>query len=668
MLNLYRHGVRLDAADKQWHLTSPAPYDPPLTYGGWRQSHSLGARIAHILHNREVQAEHPPTNGVHKHSSLRSSTVNGHIDDGTTSRSNRPKKHRVILHTSPFLRCIQTSIAISAGLAEAQASLEPPDAASTRAPLPHSSHTMHSGSPHIRAMNHWDSPQLSAISEPEEFNEDQAHTSQPSLGAAPKPLLRIDAFLGEWFSPGYYEDITHPPDSVMMVAGAKAGLLRENHNTSQTQGTGQVTPALGNFPGGWGGAAPEPIQSSNDGDNGPLSRVSDLNRTLPRLNRSTSHSSAGSLAHRSIHQVSKEIPDGKSPDVDSYVSPIPSYAISPLAPIPPGYVAHASAACINVDFQWDSMRPPHEWGDGGQYGEEWSSMHKRFRRGLQQMFLWYGQLDPKVSSTTSEDAAEWSKLDDEDEQDIDTVLVLVTHSAGCNALIGALTNQPVLLDAGMASLTMAVRRPESNEVHGHSSEPLSPGSSRRRSSVDFGISEHYEVRITASTDHLRTGSATTSRRSTNVSTSQNPSRHRSSSSTSSSSSISTADGPYPTKFEDAKVAAEGLYRSASAAAPRSTGLWAKPVNNTSIGLWSSPTSEKPKVSFDQRLPLNDSVSHETTAEAKAEPEQNGANGLKPLPLEGNGHPVDGLWATPLNSSPSDRDKGSKRRWTHSDHR
>jgi broad specificity phosphatase PhoE len=48
-----RHGARLDASDKSWHLTSPTPYDPPLTYGGWSQAKSLGLRIAALLHQQD---------------------------------------------------------------------------------------------------------------------------------------------------------------------------------------------------------------------------------------------------------------------------------------------------------------------------------------------------------------------------------------------------------------------------------------------------------------------------------------------------------------------------------------------------------------------------------------------------------------------------------------
>ena len=112
-----RHGARLDAADPSWHLTSPTPYDPPLTYGGWTQCRALGARIASLLQTREdaLEAETPPNDNPpqaspHDHSPLRLPR------SPSRPRPRKRKTHRVILHTSPFLRCIQTAVAIGAGM------------------------------------------------------------------------------------------------------------------------------------------------------------------------------------------------------------------------------------------------------------------------------------------------------------------------------------------------------------------------------------------------------------------------------------------------------------------------------------------------------------------------------------------------------------------------
>ena len=53
-------------------------------------------------------------------------------------------------------------------------------------------------------------------------------TTSPDLS---KSVLRLDSFLGEWLSPDYFEHITPPPRSMLMLATAKAELLRrENYN------------------------------------------------------------------------------------------------------------------------------------------------------------------------------------------------------------------------------------------------------------------------------------------------------------------------------------------------------------------------------------------------------------------------------------------------------
>src|ERR1700721_3839036 len=63
-----RHGARQDQFDRDWHLTSPTPYDPPLTTKGVTQATLTGTRLKSLL---------PPTSS----------------------------RLRIIIHTSPFLRC-----------------------------------------------------------------------------------------------------------------------------------------------------------------------------------------------------------------------------------------------------------------------------------------------------------------------------------------------------------------------------------------------------------------------------------------------------------------------------------------------------------------------------------------------------------------------------------
>ncbi|KAL9131469.1 MAG: hypothetical protein Q9217_000617 [Psora testacea] len=493
---LARHGARLDAADSQWHLTSPTPYDPPLTYGGWKQSQALGARIASIIKFREDTSEALHMNG------------NGLERDGWTSYRTKRRKHKVVIHSSPYLRCVQTSVAISAGMAQWKGTPEVEDRSGHA-----KNHVLHSGSPHIKATDLWNSPHLSAIPEPDEaiLRNRSPTANSNKKDKAGHIVLRLDAFLGEWLSPDYYNNITPPPGSKMMVAGAKADLLRRGDPIDVAQSTSNVNLNQGNFPGGWksdGRPLDEPKKPIRDTMRG----MAELSQALPKLGRANSHSVIPT-GMRSSFQLTSRVDGGPSSESAGYIPPTPSYAISPTQPIPDGYVAHARDACIRVDYQWDSMRPPLEWGNGGDYGEEWSAMHRRFRRGLHKMISLYRnheafqEVDVEVDGMEELSHTRTGPSDTADDEESDTVLILVTHGAGCNALIGALTNQPVLIDVGMASLTMAVRKNvEYKRLPQSEPSSTSPTLPRRRSSIEPATSEEYDVRITASTDHLRPGS------------------------------------------------------------------------------------------------------------------------------------------------------------------
>lgn len=342
-----------------------------------------------------------------------------------------------------------------------------------------------------------------------------------------RPTLRVDAFLGEWLSPDYFEMITPPPNSTLMVAGAKADLLR------QADKIDVYTPSSPIVSGGnlWGSSptsrqhshsvsvvGPSPLSQETDG---PLENWRVFSRNVPGRDRTNSLGANKSPEQFKPTNTSNASNKHHSPA--AYTPPAPTYAISPGDPIPRGYVAHARDRCVNVDYQWDSMREPCSWGDGGQFGEEWSQMHKRFRHGLASMVEYYGTTEHELEQVAADEheAVPEATADEDDE---DLVVVLITHGAGCNALIGALTNQPVLLDVGMASLTMAVRKDDIASSPA-SSEHISPIDSpalcnspslgptdalgrpvpRRRSSVDSGLSSIYDMKVIASSEHLRPG-------------------------------------------------------------------------------------------------------------------------------------------------------------------
>jgi hypothetical protein len=78
---------------------------------------------------------------------------------------------------------------------------------------------------------------------------------------------------------------------------------------------------------------------------------------------------------------------------------------------------------------------------------------------------------------------------------------VITHGAGCNALVGALTGEPVLLDFQTASLTLSVRKDnadEQAEADTSREQFLSPGTAEKTPATKY-----YSLRLVASTDHLR---------------------------------------------------------------------------------------------------------------------------------------------------------------------
>lgn len=479
---IVRHGNRLDAADKQWHLSSPAPYDPPLTYGGWLQSRMVGARIASIIQDREAE------------------------EDASAAVNQTPRKRRrynVILHSSPFLRCVQTSIAISSGLA-----LEPSPSPSR---TPTSGQSPRTKPTRVNQISSFSNPAPSRTRPAMAPENDSSNTTQSPINIK-RSVLRLDPFLGEWASPDYFDHITPPPRSALMLASAKAELLRKEDYNSYAHFNAKPVPstpsALWNSP-----SLRSPLathaESADDGHPGSpgLDSLSKLDEALP------------SPALKSPWAVARRGSIAATPV--GYTAPTPPYAVSASDPIPIGYVAHARDACVDVDYQWDSSRDSLAWGDGGVLPEEWAAMHQRFRKGLKRLVEWYSTTDrpgdmvtkmscavklPHGNSKPSESAV------DEGDDDVETenIVVLVSHGAGCNALVGGVTAQPVLADVAMSSLTVARRRPaydSANSIDASALASLDDAFSRRKMSIP----DMYEMTLFANSDHLMPGAGSLSR-------------------------------------------------------------------------------------------------------------------------------------------------------------
>lgn len=667
----HRHGARLDAADKTWHLTSPTPYDPPLTYGGWTQSRALGTRIASLLHARD-EGEDIPSPASHSRSNSLDAGLEQCVSPSPDGR--RKRKHKVVIHSSPFLRCVQTAVAISAGIAQYQSS---PPASRSRSNSPRRRASLHSTTLNGRGSER--SPGPKAIPEPEDDPTRNVLSKAFKKKGIEKTTLRVDAFLGEWLSPDYFDLITPPPNSTMMVAGAKADLLRRGEYIDTRPNSSQGS---GHFPGGWGSDRAAGVANGFNASSGSLSGLGSLAQALPLRDRASSQGSASSAASRASRKRDIAIPTNTRSDAGVYRAPVPTYAISPAEPIPRGYIAHARDACVDIDYQWDSMREPQEWGDGGEYGEEWSAMHKRFRRGLNSMVAWYkehgaaGHPDEAVVDTAEEDEEE------------ELVLVLVTHGAGCNALIGALTNQPVLLDVGMASLTLALKKevppPKSPEPVSRTPSPMNE---RRRSGLQNVLAEEYEVAIVASTEHLRVGADPAKpglladgaldqmgdfRR--RYAASGNPldgageTGRRTSSSLGSmrrSSTIHTLTRSY--------TPSPGRHTPSSPSLGPSTGLWSKPMPKEEVA---PETANGPSADFLLNFEATENakakerereMEKEKESQKEAEENEEAEDNIAPLPPNiGRSMSQHGLWGSVPSGARTERERGPKRRWTVSE--
>jgi broad specificity phosphatase PhoE len=370
------------------------------------------------------------------------------------------KKRRVIIHSSPYLRCVQTSIAIAAGMQHPQNHVRPQ-------PQRLRSRQLSNLSPTDEVPEDESRPQEAARLSPDHFsNQDRGQTNRLGYNTC---TLRVDAFLGEWQSPNYYHEASYPPQSAILVSQAKMALKMPQEEIKGADLTGSVNfnmPDI-DLAEEKESETPPPVQEMTG-----LRAMAAAGHSFPKRPRNISFGTELANGARMLNKAMQR-PLGYNP-------PVPNYAIGASDKIPPGFIAHARDACIDFDVDWDSQGDPLHWGDGGPNDEEWGKMHRRFRNGLQKLIAYY---------ESGED-----KSQDEDEE---LVVVLVSHQAGCNALIRLLTGAPALIDVGLSSLSMAVRKSEP------AAPQAPPSPTRRRGSLDLGISDDYDMKIIASTEHLR---------------------------------------------------------------------------------------------------------------------------------------------------------------------
>ncbi|KAK9322889.1 histidine phosphatase superfamily [Lipomyces orientalis] len=142
-----------------------------------------------------------------------------------------------------------------------------------------------------------------------------------------------------------------------------------------------------------------------------------------------------------------------TPDYFSSISPPPDDGHTSLAASSMSWLVSNGSRNI-LDLTW----PLNSFGVSGQYGERWKTMYWRFSTGLSNLVASYAGPAPG-----------------------DSVVILVTHGAGSNALVGALSGTPILVDFGLASLSVAVPRRRTDREDEYSSVYGYGGEKRNRS-------------------------------------------------------------------------------------------------------------------------------------------------------------------------------------------
>ena len=455
---LFRHGARLDKTDVGWSLNSPTPYDSPLTHHGWNQSEALGMRIGSVLHHFEHQTSRidspiQEATSFHDHTS------------GRSYRARDKKKLNVVMHSSPYLRCTQTAIAVSAGIARARAKLTHIDSGQD------------------------DHASTLLVQQPDTVHKNASQEHVSSRHGSCKIKLRLDAFLGEWLTPDYFQPMYSAPNATHLVATAKTDLLQgpgENEDNRHE--------SLSSLP-IWGNVRSKLVEKDEARDGRQSVTAKGFSKQSVQEQRTESHRimrDAYSRRDMKLATVFNEDFDlCRAKDVTLHSTD----KLFQAEPVPRRVIEQAKNAYIEIDSQWDSTIDPLSWGNGGELGEEWSEMHARFTTGIHSMLKWYANGETQNSNIQATNPAfgEVYKLE--------TVLIIVTHGAGCNALIGALTNQPILVDVDTSSLTMFVRKYGA----GSNASDCFLRSMTELPTCGYGFLEFYDLKSLAETEHLQPG-------------------------------------------------------------------------------------------------------------------------------------------------------------------
>lgn len=171
-----RHALRQDSVDPNWPELSPTPYDPPLAEQGYGQAGSTGDVVGELLVNMEANVSGETEGG-------------DNLEGNDCLESQSQNQQHIYIHCSPFLRCVQTAATIAKSIVKKRLS--------------------------------------------------SSSTSSLRRTSSFKVTIRIDAFLGEWLTPDYYNSIMPPPSDnhESLRLSSLAWLSKDLSNTTNNKKT-----------------------------------------------------------------------------------------------------------------------------------------------------------------------------------------------------------------------------------------------------------------------------------------------------------------------------------------------------------------------------------------------------------------------------------------------
>lgn len=434
-------------------------------------------RIGSILHQFEHQKSRVD-------SPIQDSSTNCYFQSENCQIGDK-RSLNVVMHSSPYLRCTQTAIAVSSGIAKAY---DKSSCANQPEILRSGQQGTVQGSKQQEANSINSSFAAQSCMERPEFYPGKKSPKRLSSKIKTRKIkLRLDAFLGEWLTDDYFEHMYASPNATHLLETAKTDLLREpeamddcSENTIQNYITKEN---LAKYP--------------TDEGSGQYFATDNLPE---QYFQSQAHPN-NENRRRSIYKrndIKLSLISSKNLDPDNRRGRATPYhdKSSRSESIPQGIIDQARIRYVEVDSQWDSTKEPLLCGNGGELGEDWSSMHQRLTTGLRRLLKWH----TNEESHNLEPSGATSVLSTEDYKS-DTVLIIVTHGAACNALIGAFTNQPVVIDVDTSSFTAFVRKEGVNE------EPSKYPTTLRTdlSTSPCDLSDIYDLKLLAATQHLQPG-------------------------------------------------------------------------------------------------------------------------------------------------------------------